>query len=282
MNAWLSAFVFWPCVMGLVAPGRAEEKTKGVRISRQTVQLQGRTVKVDLYEPVNDRGAPVAILAHGFTREPKFFKAWGQVLAENGITTAIPELPFFSNHAGNARGMTELLILLQKGGLGQGVRPSGKAAFLGHSAGSLSALLAAEEMGDQVECWVGLDPVDSRGLGLSAAASQRVPSLMFFAEPGLFNRRCKALNWVPAYGGPIWALHVDGSSHADPEKPTSLLSRLFVGGWDEARHAIYEEYTLAILKWAFFGDVSAERRLQLSCRDKRVTVLRKDVEEKPK
>jgi len=62
MNAWLSAFVFWPCVMGLVAPGRAEEKTKGVRITRQTVQLQGRTVKVDLYLPMSDRGAPVAIL----------------------------------------------------------------------------------------------------------------------------------------------------------------------------------------------------------------------------
>jgi pimeloyl-ACP methyl ester carboxylesterase len=282
MNVRLLACIWFACSWVTAKEVLAGEGSHGVQVCAPIVRLQGRMVRVDLYLPEDARGAPVAILAHGFTREPKYFRAWGQVLAENGIVTAIPNLPFFADHAGNARGMVELLKLLQKGGLGQGEIPSQKAAFLGHSAGGLSALLAAKELGDQVQCWIGLDPVDSWNLGLTSAKTLRVPSLMFFTEPGLFNRRCKALNWVPAYGGPLWALHVEGATHSEPEKPTSLLSRLFVGEWSEARHSIFEEYTLAMLRCALFGDAKGERQLRLSWRDKRVTVLKKGVEGNPK
>lgn len=273
----LSACTLFLCCWVTLNQTRADESRQAVRLITPMVSLQGRTVEVDLYVPTEARGAPVAILAHGFTRDPKFFEAWGQMLAENGIITAIPDLPFFCDNVGNARAMVELLNLLQDGELGLGVIPSRKAAMLGHSAGGLSALLAAEELGDRVQCWVGLDPVDSRDLGLSAAGNLRVPSLIFFTEPGFFNRRCEALKWVPAYGGPLWALHVKGANHGEPEKPTNSLSLLFIGGWHEARHCVFEEYTLAMLRYLFLGDAEGGRQLRLSGRDTRVTVLKKGI-----
>jgi hypothetical protein len=48
-------------------------------------------------------------------------------------------------------------------------------------------------------------------------------------------------------------LRVRGSTHCDPENPTSRLAELACGHTDPARRAVYERHALALLKRVLFN-----------------------------
>jgi hypothetical protein len=73
--------------------------------------------------------------------------------------------------------------------------------------------------------------------------------------------------------GPLFALRVRGATHTDPELPTDWLAELFCGKADAKRRAIFECYTLAVLKSVFFGDASSLAALASATNDAGVKVL---------
>ncbi|HRK16512.1 MAG TPA: hypothetical protein PK490_19690 [Prosthecobacter sp.] len=228
----------------------------GITKRTDKLTLQGSEVPVDIYLPQKADKAPVVIVAHGFTRNRRVMAGWGILLAQNGMIAAVPDLPAFADHGRNARAIGDLITLLYEPGRPGQAAPTGDVALIGHSAGGFATLLAAGRE-KRARCWVGLDPVDFMGHGLAAVKKLKVPALMLLAESGAWNRHANALAWLRAPGAPLTALRVRGSTHCDPENPTSRMAELACGRTDAARRAVYERHALAFLRRHLLGEPAA-------------------------
>lgn len=248
----------------------------GVVRRTEQVMLQGERVSVDLFVPASARKAPVVIVAHGFTRHRRVMSGWGHRIAENGMIAAVPSLPAFANHARNARAVAELARHLHRpGGLGHGTEPTGRTGLIGHSAGGFATLLAAAGA-DKVHCWIGLDPVDFMDMGLEAVKSMNTPALVLLAEPGAWNRSGNARQWIGRGAADLMALRIRGSTHCDPENPTSRMAELACGRTDAARRESYERYALAMLRSHLLHDAAAGFILTRAAEDRSVLILGRD------
>ena len=248
----------------------------GVIRRTELIMLQGERVPVDLFLPAPARKAPVVIVAHGFTRHRRVMSGWGHRIAENGMIAAVPGLPAFANHARNARAVAELVRHLHRpGGLGPGHEPTGRTGLVGHSAGGFATLLAAAGS-DNVHCWIGLDPVDFMDMGLEAVKSLSVPALVLLAEPGAWNRSGNAQQWIGRGAADLMALRIRGSTHCDPENPTSRMAELACGRTDAARRESYERYALAMLRSHLLHDAASRSLLSRAAEDPGVLILGRD------
>jgi hypothetical protein len=79
--------------------------------------------------------------------------------------------------------------------------------------------MAASVLGDRIDAWIGLDPVDLNGKGKAAAAKVRVPGLALLADPQPLNANGNAHSMLDAYAGPLEVVAVPGSGHLDGESP---------------------------------------------------------------
>ncbi|MFN7987930.1 MAG: hypothetical protein U0529_10685 [Thermoanaerobaculia bacterium] len=116
---------------------------------------------------------------------------------------------------------------------------------MGFSAGGLATLLsAADDPG--VSAWVGLDPVDRKGLGAKAAARVTSPTLVLTAEPSGCNASGNARDIVAALprGEHV---RVAGAVHVDAEWPTSWLAEASCGRSDGARRREFVRLATAAL-----------------------------------
>ncbi len=248
----------------------------GVIRRTEQIMLQGERVPVDLFLPASAAKAPVVIVAHGFTRHRRVMSGWGVRIAENGMIAAVPSLPSFANHARNARAVVELAEHLHRpGSLKAGPQPTGRTGLVGHSAGGFATLLATAGS-DKMHCWIGLDPVDFMDMGLGVVKSLPTPALMLLAEPGAWNRSGNARQWIGRGGADLLALRVKGSTHCDPENPTSRMAELVCGRTDPARRATYERYALAMLRVHLLQDPAAGSILSRADKDGCIRVLGRD------
>ncbi len=245
----------------------------GVIRRTEPIMLQGERVPVDLFLPASAAKAPVVIVAHGFTRHRRVMSGWGVRIAENGMIAAVPNLPSFANHARNARAIAELAAHLQRpGSLTPGPEPSGRTGLVGHSAGGFATLLATAGS-DKIHCWIGLDPVDFMDMGLGVVKSLQTPALMLLAEPAAWNRQGNARRWTGGGATNLLALSIRGSTHCDPENPTSRMAELACGRTDPARRATYERYALAMLRTHLLQDTMAGSILSRADKDACIHVL---------
>lgn len=245
----------------------------GIAKRTEKISLQGETVRVDVYLPAAAlREAPVVIVAHGFTRSRRVMAEWGQFAASHGMIALVPNLPSFANHDRNARAVEDLIRWAHDPVRSLQPRPNGEVGLIGHSAGGFATLLAAVRE-PRVRCWIGLDPVDFRDHGLAAVKSLKVPGMMLLAEPGAWNRHGNALPWLAACPGSLTALRIRGSTHCDPEMPTTRLAQLFCGKTDPARYGIYQHYALALLNQTLKHDSQARDLITWASKDSRVQVL---------
>jgi len=127
-------------------------------------------------------------------------------------------------------------------------------------------LLAGATNG-QVRCWVGLDPVDAGQKGAEVAKGLHLPCAVFQAEPSRCNAKGNAAQMVAGLSGPLFALRVRNATHTDPEQPTDWLAEVVCGKADPKRRAIFERYTLAVLKTVFFGDAPSFATLAAATND---------------
>jgi len=239
---------------------------KGVSKRTEKSALTGKSVKVDFYLPPVPGPAPVVVIAHGFTRNRKTMAGWGGLLAKEGFFVVAPDLPTWADHARNGRAVTELLAKVLAGDLIPQIKPSGRAALVGFSAGGLSTLLAAAG-NTNVSCWVGLDPVAVGGAAAQAAESLGIPCFVLRAEPASWNANGDARRTFMALPGPAFSLEVKNAAHVDAENPTSRAADWVCGRSDPARRAVFGRYLLASLRAGLLGDEVALQQLSAATND---------------
>jgi dienelactone hydrolase len=225
----------------------------GVAVRTEQVTLTGEAVMVDFYVPQGVAQAPVVVVAHGFMRHRASMAGWGRLLATNGFIAAVLDQPAWSDYRRNGRAIAELLALVQSGTLISTPKPATHGALVGFSRGGLTTLLAAADTAN-VHCWVGLDPVAAGQPGEAAAAALRIPCVVLRAAPAPWNAHGDARRIIAALSGPVFALRVNQATHCDAEDPTDWLAEWACGGTDPARRAVFQRYTVAALRAAFFGD----------------------------
>jgi dienelactone hydrolase len=206
------------------------------------------------------------MVAHGFSRNRKTMAGWGSLLAQEGFIAVVPDLPFWSDHAGNGRALAELLAEVKSGGLDPEAKAAGGAALVGFSAGGLSTLLAAAR-DTNVSCWVGLDPVGMGRQTQQAAALLKIPCFVLRAEPAPWNAHGNAREMFAALPGPAFSLVVTGATHVDAENPTSRAAEWACGKSDPARREVFGRYLLASLRTGLLADEAALRTLHAATND---------------
>lgn len=238
----------------------------GISKRTQTVRLTGQSVNVDSFLPRTNGAAPVVIVAHGFSRNRRTMAGWGSLLAQEGFIAVVPDLPYWSDHAANARALAELLAKVQSGELGQMPKTSSRAALVGFSAGGLSTLLAAAR-NTNVSCWVGLDPVGMGRQTKQAAALLNIPCFVLRAEPAPWNAHGNAREIFAALPGPAFSLVVSRATHVDAENPTSRAAEWACGKSDPARREVFGRYLLASLRTGLLAAETSLRELQAATND---------------
>lgn len=190
-----------------------------IRKETRRVDVRGENVAVDFYYRPDGVARPLAVVVHGFMANRQRMAHWGVILAREGFVVAVPTNPTYAN---NDRNAAAIVALVEGGRAGQwpiSARTDGRAVLVGFSRGGLETILAASALGDCVDAWIGLDPVDLNGKGKAAAARVRVPGLALLADPQPLNANGNARSMLDAYAGPLEVVAVPNSSHLDGESP---------------------------------------------------------------
>jgi dienelactone hydrolase len=194
----------------------------------ETVDLGGHASKVDIYRPLVNQSGDVAIIAHGFTRTRARHRDLAEALADAGITAVVPDLPHVVDHWGNGDAVVDLERALEGGRLGLPPVPRSRIVLIGTSAGGLATVMAASKL-PGLAGWIGLDPVDRTGAGVSAASHLAVPAVVFLGEPSTCNLYGSGKSIGRAVPNLVRQSLLHGASHCDFESPTNKFCRVMCG-----------------------------------------------------
>ena len=157
--------------------------------TRQTVSIpgtQGATLTTDVYFPgtngVVSPGAsrcPVIVLGHGFSQAKDQHVNQGWQLATRGYLVLIPNSNAASDHSRYADDLRKCIDWIEArdadtNSLFFGRVRADRVGATGHSAGGLSAILAASR-DPRIRAVSPMDPVDSGGLGVAALVNLAAP-----------------------------------------------------------------------------------------------------------
>lgn len=183
------------------------------------VEAGGESVEVDFYFRPGARPRPLAVVVHGFLANKERMAHWGVIFAREGFVVAVPDNPTRANDDRNVAAIVGLVHAGRAGRWPVPVRSDGRAALVGFSRGGFETLLAAAELGDSVDAWVGLDPVDRNGKGIAAARKTEIPGLALLAEPAPLNANGNARRMLSGYAGSLQLVRVPRTGHLDAESP---------------------------------------------------------------
>jgi pimeloyl-ACP methyl ester carboxylesterase len=144
---------------------------------------------------------------------------WGVLLAREGFIVAVPTNPTYANDDRNTAAVVGLVKMGRAGRWPIDAKTDSRVALVGFSRGGFETILAAAELGGDVEAWVGLDPVDRNGQGRAAAAKVRAPGLALLAEPAPLNALGNARGMLSVYAGRLEVVRVPQAGHLDAESP---------------------------------------------------------------
>jgi pimeloyl-ACP methyl ester carboxylesterase len=213
------------------------------------------TMVYDIVSPVDVPGAPTVILAHGFQGNRGSMAGWAEHWASWGLRVVTPNLchatVLDADHARNGADLALLAAHLDVGPV----------ALAGYSAGGLAAVVAAAARPD-TPVLLGLDMVDGKALGATAAPSIHAPAHDIVAEAAGCN--------ASANGVPVFAA-IEGSStvriveadHCDFQNPGDRFCGLckvanIAHGPEEIQAAIFGLSTAA-LRWRLGIDDTGAR-----------------------
>ncbi len=198
-------------------------------VTAQSIRSAYRcTVEYEQYTPMTPVSRTAVILGHGFMRSLEQTRGWARLWASRGITVVIPSFCnstwLDGHHDRNARDMVALADRLVDLRVADGI------VYAGHSAGGLSALLAAHE-DPRAVAYLGMDSVDSSDLTATIRTDPRqfdVPSLILIADPSGCNAANNILPVLPDSTS-ISVVRVPFSRHCDFEKPYDPQCALLCG-----------------------------------------------------
>jgi len=239
----LGLAVLLPACHAAVAP-------PAVAITARVKLEDNKEMAVDVYLPEKPRPAPVVMVAHGFTQDRKYHANHGRQLAAAGYVVLVPSLTRFSDHVGHARDLRLLLDWAERehedpaSPLHGRVRV-GHAAACGHSAGGLSALLAAAA-DPRIRALVLLDAVDWQGLGVKAAATLKIPTLSVCAEASAWNANGSPEQLATALPEPKRTVKIPGANHLEAQDPANKLGEPLLGRTHPDRQ---QRFTNEMIDW---------------------------------
>jgi hypothetical protein len=196
-------------------PDLREAGPYAIELDTGTAMLPGCSMGYDLRAPAGVPDAPVVVLAHGFQSNRQSMAGWAEHWASWGLRVVTPNLCHAtiidSDHAQNGEDLRALVVEL--------ALPS--PIYAGYSAGGLASVLAASA-DPGATALVGLDMVDSEGLGAGVAASVGVPAFDIVGEPSMCNTTNNGLA-VFAAMPEARALRVTEADHCDFQNPADAL-----------------------------------------------------------
>lgn len=213
--------------------------------------LPSGTVDGHIYVPSN---APTpwvpVVVAHGFARSADELTGWGEHFASHGFIVAVPSFPnpLSPDHVANGTTIVELLAWLRTSAPMAANVDQTSGAIAGHSAGGLSAFLAAAQSPPGLSALIGLDPVDANGLAAAAAPMIGVPTAVLVAEPSACNSQGNSSTLWPGINTMgSWTARIVGSTHCDGENPSNRLCAIGCGGDNPNLRTLYQRYGTAHL-----------------------------------
>jgi hypothetical protein len=213
----------------------------------------GQNLSTDLYYPGSasavDAAAgscPVIVLGHGFSQSKANHVNQGRHLATRGYIVLIPNSNAASDHSRYADDFIRCIDWVAGRNQDSGSVLFGRARLdrvgvSGHSAGGLSAILAASR-DLRIRAVSVMDPVDNSGLGVAALPTILAPVAITRSEASSCNAGGSALDLYNAAIAPKRDIRIVGANHSDPQDPVSLTSILFCGSANSTRQMLYRRY----------------------------------------
>ncbi len=204
----------------------------------------GCVMAYDVFAPADVVDAPTVLLAHGFQGNRGTMAGWAEHWASWGVRVVTPDLCqatiINADHLQNGADLVTLAEHLDVGAVG----------LAGYSAGGAAALIAAAAMPDAL-LLLGLDLVDSGGLGLDASADVVAPTHGITAETAMCNGSSNGLPVLGAIDGSLVVRLID-ADHCDFQNPGGGFCQLCaedntVNTPEEIRAAIFGLSTAAVL-----------------------------------
>ena len=212
----------------------------GAAVRTLKLEIGGRAINVDVYLPDAAPTRGTVVIAHGFTRDRTTMRGHALALAAAGEAVIVPDLPYLVDSRDNARALRDLLLLVDRGGLGHLPR---RYVMIGFSAGGLSALLASDAPG--VAGYIGLDPFDRPShVGLDAARQLLVPAYLLRGPSRACNAYSIAEPWVAALPELREDRVLHGATHCDFESPTDRLCEFVCGDASPTEQAEVRSFIL--------------------------------------
>jgi len=228
---------------------------------------QGATLTTDVYFPGTTNAlapaagrCPVIVLGHGFSQSKDQHVNQGRHLATRGYIVLIPNSNAASDHSRFADDLRKCIDWIEArdsdtNSLFFGRVRADRVGATGHSAGGLSAILAASRDA-RIRAVSPMDSVDNGGLGVAALASVAAPVAITYSEPSSCNANGSALTLYEAALAPKRGIRIVGANHTDPQDPASALSAVFCGAPNSARQALYRRYMAGWFEYHLRGDAS--------------------------
>lgn len=216
-----------------------------------SMMINGCDLSYTVYTPSGGDTATLVVLGHGFSRTADNVAEIAEHIASFGARVVTPSYchstALDTDHQQNG---------VDAAALSAALRGSADVIHAGHSAGGVSALVAATNDAATVAV-LGLDMTDASSIGATAAASLSVPSLGLFGAPGSCNGNGNG-RAVFSSMSMSTELVVTDATHCDFEAPTSGLCTAFCGGTDATRAATVVALASAFVAWRAGLDSTGE------------------------
>ena len=239
--------------------------------AKETVSIPataGANLSTDVFFPRNAGGGveaaakpcPVIVLGHGFSQSKSQHTNQGLHLATRGYLVLIPNFSG-SDHSRNADDISKCLdwMVARHADAASpyfGAVRTGRMGATGHSAGGLSALVAASRDA-RIRAVAPMDPVDNASLGANALASVSVPVAITYSEPSACNSNGSAAVLYAAAQAHKRGIKITGANHTDPQDPAGVLSTITCGAANAARQTLYRRCVTGWFEYFLKADPSA-------------------------
>ncbi|MBL8912451.1 MAG: hypothetical protein JNM17_17295 [Archangium sp.] len=209
----------------------------------------------DVYRPAGSGPFGLVAIGHGFQNSKDNHEVLARALASRGIVVVVPQFPLLialqcasTDHARNSRILLAAVDqIVSAGGI-----DTARIGIAGHSAGGLSAFLAASQR--SFAAVLLFDAVDQNNLGSAAVPMVTAPVLAVSAPSSQCNSSNNSAAWFTGLTGLKGTIRVVGASHCEPQDPVSpTCSGACSGTVTAARQAVFQKYAVSFFERFLLG-----------------------------